>query len=387
MQSPPRFELIPGPRTLYGAGSVARLGRRARALGGVSALVVTDPGLVRAGVVARVVRSLTEAELVTAVFDGVTPNPDLDGVARAVEHCARLEGERLVVGVGGGSALDVAKVCALMAPNGGQPRDYVFGVRPARPALPFIAIPTTAGTGSETNFFSVISAAPGAPKLMLGHPSAAAALALLDPELSVGAPPHVTACAGFDALTHALEGLTNQHAQPYSTALALEALRSMASALEHAVEHGEDVQARGAMLVGAHLAGLAFGSAGLGIAHALGHPIGNHLHVAHGQTLAALLPAVVRYNAGAVGTRYGAALEALGFDASRVPERDAEALATALDELARRVGLGARLSELGVTPALVPALVEDALRDPLLLGAPRPLDAPSAARVYFECMY
>lgn len=378
------FEIGAGVRASFGVGARSRLPRRVRDAGGRRALLVTDPGLVRAGVVEPLRALLAESGCDVQVFAEVSANPSTDDVARGVSVLGTGD-DAVVVALGGGSVIDAAKAIALVAPNGGSALDYPFGCKPARPARPVVVVPTTAGTGSETNAVAVITDVATGRKVLLAHASTLPVCTLLDPELTLGVPPSVTACTGFDALTHALEACASTRSNPYSDALAGAAIARILRALPRAVEHGDDLPARSQLLVASHLAGLAFGNAGLGLCHALGHPLSARLGVAHGQTLAVFCAPVLRFNAEVAPERYHVAARALDVSGAEARAR-AEEVARAVEALATTVGLARRAGDLGVTPDLLPALVADALHDPLLLTTPRAPSAADVERLYREAL-
>jgi alcohol dehydrogenase len=291
------FEIQPTTRTSFGAGVVSKLAKRARQLRKSRALIITDAGIVRAGLAARVAGLLGAEGIETTVFDAVSANPDVACVERGA-GALRALADAVVIALGGGSSLDAAKAIALVGPNAGGPRDFTFGCRPERPGQPVIALPTTAGTGSETNMFGVITDPELGRKILIAHPSVQPVATFLDPELGLGAPREVTASCGMDVLTHAIEALTSNRRNPYSEALALRAIAISGAYLPRAFDAGSDLEARAQMLLASHLAGLAFSSSGLGICHAMGHPLSARFGAAHGQTLAtardALQPGLLR---------------------------------------------------------------------------------------------
>ena len=369
-------------RFRFGAGSVAGVGDEVRAAGATRALVVTDRGVVAAGIAGRVADLLGAAGIELEVFDGVAPNPTVADVVAGAAALAALPGEgaAAIVALGGGSAMDAAKGVAIAAAN---PRlevvDLDYRNASLRAGLPIVAIPTTAGTGSETNAFGVITNEAEHRKFYVGNASCRPRMALLDPELTIGLPPRATAATGIDALSHALEGLMARHANPLSIGLALQVVRAIGGALERAVADGSDLDARSEMLLAAHVAGIAQGMTGLGLGHAIAHPLGGRLDVPHGVALAAVLPAVMRFNAPVVRDRLSWAAVALGVAGPRDP--GAQAADAAVREVARliaAVGLGGSLGSLGVTRDLVTMLADDALADVVVANTPR---MPSRAEV------
>jgi alcohol dehydrogenase class IV len=376
------FEIQPGVSAAFGNGSVAKLGRRVAALGEKRVLVVTDPGLVEAGVVAKVSAALEAESLKVEVFSGVHANPTRQDVEAGVE-VLRANAKAVVVAVGGGSSMDAAKVIALLAPNGGNVSDFPVGCRPAKPGHIVVAVPTTAGTGSETNMYGVVTDKSIGRKVMAAHASVLPALVVLDPELTLGLSPAVTALSGMDALTHAIEAFTSNRANPFSDALALRAIAAIATYLPRVVGDGKNLESRSEMLLAAHLAGRAFSSSALGICHAMGHPLSARLDLAHGQSLATLLPHVMRFNLGVCETKYAQVGIALGVaDPTLGDAQNAERAILAVEKLSTRVGTAKRASELGVTRALLPTLVEDAMADMLMTGTPRFPEARDVHALY-----
>ncbi len=370
------FDFQPRTRVIFGAGSLARLGEEARGLGFRRALLVADHGLLEAGHVGRAARLLEAAGVSVAHFHDFETNPDAAMVERGRAFAASV-GVDSVVGLGGGSSLDCAKGINFLLTNGGRMQDYVGYGRARARLLPMIGIPTTAGTGSEAQSYALISDERTHAKMACGDASAAFAVALLDAELTVSAPRGVTALAGFDALAHAVETFVSTRRNPLSEILAREAWRQIESAYERVLAGPDDLEARGRMLLGAHLAGAAIENSMLGAAHACANPLTARYGTEHAAALAMLLPSVVRWNAAEVGARYG---ELSGWD------DDGEALARRVEELAGAGDLRRRLSESGVPREDLPALAEEAAGQWTGRFNPRAFDAAGALEVY-ECAY
>jgi len=346
-------------RTFFGSGSIAKLAEEILGLGATRVFVVTDEGLVAGGLCASITARLVEQGLEVEVYSDMRPNPgigDIEAGARAL----RGPHGRVVLGLGGGTALDGAKAISLAAENEGPVHDLDYRKRKRNPGLPVVAVPTTAGTGSETNSFAVIDDHEARRKFYVGDDSVAPKVAILDPDLTLGLPPGATASTGIDVLTHSLESLMAKHPNPFSHALALEAIEMAVRWLPVAVEDGRNVEARAQMLLAAHMAGLAFANTGLGLAHALGHTLSAHLGTVHGVALAVVLPAVMELNEEARAAELSEAAVAVGASAASVGVRD----------LARRIGMPSTLTELGLTRDGVAQLVRDALDDVVLLNNP-----------------
>jgi alcohol dehydrogenase len=370
------FDFQPRTRVIFGAGTLARLGEEARALGFGRALLVADGGLVEVGHVARALKVLEEARVSVVSFHDFGSNPDAASVARGRAFAAPHEVDSIVA-LGGGSSLDCAKGINFLLTNGGRMQDFVGYGRARSRLLPMIGVPTTAGTGSEAQSYAIISDERTHAKMACGDPSAAFRVALLDPLLSLSAPRAVTAAAGFDALAHAVESYVTTRRSPLSEMLAREAWRLLEGTYERVLSEPQDVEARGRMLLGAHLAGAAIENSMLGAAHACTNPLTARYGTEHGAALAMLLPSVVRWNASAVGARY-AELSGTGGD----NVEGAETLARRLEGLAAAGGLRRRLSESGVVREDLPALAEDAAGQWTGRFNPRVLDAAGALEVY-----
>jgi alcohol dehydrogenase len=377
------FTLDPMGKTAFGEGSVSGL---AQHVGdhGRRAFVVSDAGVQAAGVLDSVTRVLTEAGVEWVAFVDVDPNPTDTNVAAGVAalNDFGLEGVVMVL-VGGGSVMDCGKYIAMAAPSGVDDIGLAFSpeldeagridfstlappVRVSAPCLPTIAVPTTSGTASETNGGGLITRSADHRKLTFSHPDVQPRAVVLDPLLTVGLPPGATAACGMDVLTHAIEAFTSTASNPYADGLALHAIRLTGQWLPRAVTEGSDVEARASMQIASHLAGRAFSSGPLlGLVHATGHPISGTFGVAHGQTLATMLPHVMRFNLKVVADRYADVGLALGAD------RDAEAAIAAIERLSATVGTNRSLGDLGAKPSDLESLTTDALRDMIILSTPR----------------
>jgi alcohol dehydrogenase len=362
--------LDPKPTAHFGRGAVALTGSVAVSLGAQHALIVTDAYLATTAVVGAVRTSLEAAGITVSVFDGVTPNPTTTAVD-AGSDAAATAGADLIVPVGGGSSMDAAKGIALGAVNPQRGTKLDCGSSFAQQALPIIAVPTTAGTGSEVNAFGVITDVIGLRKFYVGHDSAMARAAILDPELTLGLPPAATAATGMDALTHALESYLSVRANPYSDGIALQVISTVAEYLPVAVADGTNLEARAELLLASHIAGVGFSHTGLGLVHGIAHPLGGRFDIPHGLALCIVIEDVLRFSLSARDTRLARVAFALGVgrtDASRI--ENAEAAITAISDLARRVGMSARLSTFGVTEDSLVTLANDTLADPVTANTP-----------------
>lgn len=357
----------------FGIGVVENVGPALGSKGFSRALLVSDPGVAAAGILGRVMDSLSGAGLKFDVFHDVEPNPQTLTVDRALDLYVRARCD-IVIGVGGGSPLDVAKGVAILATNGGSMGDYEGMGRVSAAPAPTAAIPTTAGTGSEVTQFVVISDRARRAKMTIGSDLVPPRWVWADPGLTVGMPPALTAATGLDALTHAIESYTNTVVNPVADCLALEAVRLTGRNLRLAVEDGSDLEARYGMLLASTMAGLAFTRTRLGIAHALAHPLGAFFDLPHGVVNAVLLPHVMQFNAPACPERMAVVARALDAATDRVSRREAASMAVAaVRRLCADVGIPLGLRELGVTEEALPDITEQALRSGNVQVNPRPV--------------
>ncbi len=376
------FEMALRNRVQFGVGAIEGLPALIREAGAARAYVVTDPGVEASGVIARVSAVLDAAGIESAVFGGVEPNPGTRMVDRGAEglRAFGLDGT-VVVPVGGGSSVDTAKALNLGAANG-APVDTLGYDDPAlAPGVPIVAVPTTAGTGAETNSFAVITDETAGRKTYIGHPSLLPRATILDPALTLGLPAGATGATGIDALTHSLESLLSANPNPFAEAIALGVIRTVGAWLARAVADGSDLEARSQMLVASHLAGVGQASGtGVGLVHALGHAIGTRGRLAHGTALAVVLPAVLAFYLGVRDRELALVAVALSVASPTDDERRAaRAAIDAVAELIDAVGQRRSLSELGLGGASVDVLVSDALDDAAINNSPRLPTAAEAA--------
>jgi alcohol dehydrogenase len=350
-------------RIVFGAGRLPELGELARSLGELlRVLVVSDPGVVAAGHTELGMDSLCAAGLEPRLFDGLQENPTTAHVDAGLAVAREFRPDA-IIGLGGGSSMDCAKGINFLYSCGGRMQDY-WGVGKATgPMLPMIAVPTTAGTGSETQSFALISDADTHVKMACGDKRAAFRIALLDPELTLTQPARVTALTGFDALAHAVETTVTKSRTPLSLAFSREAWRHLAPNYLRVVRQPDDLEARGEMQLGACLAGLAIENSMLGAGHALANPLTATYDIAHGEAVALMLPHVVRHNGTAVDGWYQDLLLTTAHDRDCPdPRGGAAGLARFLRETATEAGLAARLGDSGVDRGRLPELAADATK-------------------------
>jgi alcohol dehydrogenase len=367
-------------RVVFGAGSLSRLGELARELGDTRVLLVTDPGLERAGHPQRAIASLREAGLEVFVFDDVEQNPTSRHVEAGVAF-ARPLGIDLIVSVGGGSAMDCAKGINFLLTNGGCMADYMGFGKAARPMLPSIGVPATAGTGSEAQSFALIADEKTHMKMACGDRKAAFCVAILDPEVTVSQPARVTAVTGIDALSHALESYVTARRNPLAQMFAREAWVLLESHFEAVLRRPDDIEARGAMQVGAFLAGTAIENSMLGVCHACANPLTAHYGVTHGIAIGVLLPHVLRFNGPVVDSLYEELTGSAGLTNGQAGV-GAEAAAQRISELLRVGGLPTTLSECGVSDGILPLLAEEAAQQWTARFNPRPATEADLLALY-----
>jgi alcohol dehydrogenase class IV len=349
-------------RVVFGDGAVGELALECKRLGIERALVVTDRVLVeRTDVVARAEKAL--GPRLGGVYDGVIPDTGVE----VIDEGARVAKERGcdgLISVGGGSAIDSAKGIAVVLTEGGSIRDHQGSARLTRRQTPHIAVPTTAGTGSEVTAYMVVKDARAHEKMHFLDDRIIPDAAVLDPSVTIAMPAQLTAATGMDALTHAIEAYTSVNKQPIADGLALQAMKLIARHLPRAVAEPHDKIARGQMLIAANIAGLAFNAVGVGLVHAMAHVVGARHGVHHGTANAICLPHVIRFNADELGAYYRDVAEALGVDARDLGDEMAgEAAAQAVAQLAARIKLPPRLRDVGVPEGDLAGCAEASLSD------------------------
>lgn len=340
-------------------GGIARVGALAAELGMRRPLVVCDPGIVACGIAARTVDALVAAGLDVAVFNEVEADPPVAMVRRAVA-AAQTAGADGVIGLGGGSSLDTAKLVALLV-RSAQSLEEIYGVDLARGfRLPLIQVPTTAGTGSEVTWASVVTNERNEKKAVYA-PQLLPDVALLDAALTVGMPPRITAATAIDAMVHAIEGYTSRTKKnPVADALARKALQLLSANLPRVLANGHDLDARAAVLEGALLGGMAFVNASVAAIHGLAYPLGARFHIPHGHANALVMGPVLRFNLRAASTQY-AELAACVLPGQRFgSEREAaEAFVATMEAMAGLGGLETRLSPFGVSANDIPSMADE----------------------------
>lgn len=346
------------------------------------ALIVTDAGLAKAGVAARIAEKLALQDIESVIFDGAKPNPSIANVEAGLEVLKQHQCD-FVVSLGGGSPHDCAKGIALCATNGGHIRDYEGVDQSSKPQLPLVAINTTAGTASEMTRFCIITDEDRHVKMAIVDRNVTPLLSVNDPELMVAMPKGLTAATGMDALTHAIEAYVSTAANPITDACAIKAMELISQNLRKAVQDGKDLTARENMAYAQFLAGMAFNNASLGFVHAMAHQLGGFYDLPHGVCNAVLLPHVQTFNASVCAARLTDVARALGVDVSGLsPEEGAQAAVAAIRTLARDVEIPAGLRDLGAKLDDIPILATNALKDACGLTNPRRADQDQIEEIF-----
>ncbi|TBL75669.1 iron-containing alcohol dehydrogenase [Paenibacillus thalictri] len=374
-------------RIIFGNGSIQRLDAALKSLKAKHVLLITDPGIVKSGILSRVEQLLKSWEYELIVYDGAIPEPPIEKAVECFEFAKSQMNIDAIIGLGGGSSIDLAKIVALLLEHGGHPRQY-FGENAIPHAIaPLIAIPTTAGTGSEVTSVAVVTDTQHNIKVGISNNFLRPKIALLDPELTVELPPYVTACSGIDALAHAVEAymatdfkyiraegeILFQGSNPISDTLALQAIQLICRNLVVAVQQGANIEARSNMLQGSLLAGMAFSNAGTAAAHALAYPLGGLTKSPHGELTGLLLPYVMSFNAEAQPKKMRSIAHALALPCDHLTNKEVAALVVRkVMELLESIGLPTKLSSIGLKRETIPEVADSALKiDRLIRNNPR----------------
>ena len=379
------FDFQPRTRVIFGAGAISELGKLAVELRFRRTLLVADHGLLASGHVDEAITPLQSAGIEVIRFHDFEANPDTRMIEAGTTFAAAQQIDSLI-GLGGGSSMDCAKGINFLLTNGGRMSDYRGYGKATKPMLPMIAIPTTAGTGSEAQTYALISDADTHLKMACGDSKAAFRVALLDPALTVSQPRSITAASGFDAIAHAVETYVTTKRTPVSEIFSREAWQLLERNYERVLTRPDDLEARGAMQLGAFYAGVAIENSMLGATHACANPLTARYGTAHGAAIAMLLPSVVRWNERAVADRYATLLSLSSVATNKHEFTPTEALARRLEELATAGGLQADLSAVGINKTDLAELAAEAAEQWTGSFNPRPFSKEGAMEVY-SCAY
>ena len=375
------FDFQPRTRVIFGNGALQGLGPLAREVGFRRTLLVADRGLVAAGYADQTADLLKRSGIEVESFTNFDVNPDSAVIETGCAVVAPLEVDS-IIGLGGGSSLDCAKGINFLLTNGGRMQDYLGYGKATKAMLPMIGIPTTAGTGSEAQSYAVISEAQTHLKMACGDPKAAFRACILDPTLTLSQPRTITATAGFDAITHAVETYVTTKRNPLSEVFSREAWALLEANYERVLADPNDLDGRSAMQLGAYFAGLAIENSMLGATHACANPLTARYGTTHGAALAMLLPTVVRWNTPVATERYAELARLSGLHSGSDNAQASESLAQRLEQLAAAGGLQSSLSAAGVKRDHLPVLAEEAAMQWTGGFNPRPFDLSGALEVY-----
>ena len=372
-------------KIIVGLNSASQVAQEVKQFGGSRVLIVTDPGVVAADLIAPIASSLNSGDIAYVVYKGVEPEPP----SRVIDQGAEIfeaEGCDLILGVGGGSSLDVAKGISILAVNKGRILDYCGIDQVPRNGAPMILMPTTAGTGSEVTRVLILTDEEHNTKNVVFTPYALANAAIVDPLLSLSMPPTVTADTGMDAMVHAIETYVSMNATVFSDILAERAIQLIADYLPVAWAKGSNTDARYHMSLAATLAGMAFGSGGLGAVHALAYPLGTEYHMTHGRTNAIMLPHVMRYNIPGSPERYARIAELMGRDIEGYGLLEAANLAVeAIQELLDTIKVSCQIQDYGIAESDLPILAAGGMKQArLFVPNPRDLSEEDVVSIYKE---
>ncbi|MCM3113762.1 iron-containing alcohol dehydrogenase [Neobacillus sp. MER 74] len=368
---------------IWGVGAVSKVADILEKNIAKKILVVTDAGIAKSGVLDQVTAQLTGVEY--SLFSDVEPNPSVQTVFKALGKCKELEAD-LIIGVGGGSPIDVAKAVAVVYSNGGSIVDYEGIDTFTTPATPLLAIPTTSGTGSEVTSFTVITDTERNYKLTVGGTLVAARWAIVDPQLTLSLPPGITASTGIDALVHAIESYTSRASFHYSEVLALDAVSLISGSLRKAYYQGDDLQARENMLLGSLTAALAFNNTRLGNAHAISHPLSAFFGIAHGIANGILLPVIMEFNLLSCPDKFARITEAMDPEVKGSMMEKAYASIHLVQRLVKDIKIPNSISELGINKddyeAAIPIMARDAMKSGNVLVNPRKTNLEDIVNLY-----
>ncbi len=350
-------------------GASEKAGEEAKRLGATKALIVTDPGIAKIGYADQIAKNLQNTGIACSIFSNVTPDPTLQNVTDGLK-LYRDENCDVIVSIGGGSAIDCGKGIAVKHTNDGEFADYMGVDKIPIPGTPLIAIPTTAGTGSEVSKVTVITDTDRNVKMMLSSSCLLPSVALVDPLLSLTTPPHLTAAVGVDALTHAIEAYISKRAQPITDALALEAIRLISGSLRQAWADGDNISARTEMMLGASIAGMAFSNSSVALVHGMSRPIGAYFHIHHGLSNAVLLLDVMEFTIVGAPQQFADIAIAMGETIDGLsPMQQADAAISAVERLVNDIQMP-RLGEIGIDKQKFEQVVEQMAADAIASGSP-----------------
>ena len=366
-------------KIFFGEGRLEELGTLTKGLGEKALLVTGRKSMRKLGITDKVMKLLQESFVKVVLYDEVTPNPTVEVVNEGAKIAVK-EGCDVIIGLGGGSALDSAKGIAVVASHGGSAWDYIGEGKVTEKTLPIVAIPTTAGTGSETTLVSVLTNKKNLRKDAISSPYIFPKVAIVDPDLMKSMPSELTADTGFDALAHAVEAYLSINANPFSDILAMKSISLINDSLVEATKNGEDLEARGNMALASSLAGMAIAQAGVVAGHGFGMSIGGILDTPHGRTVGILLPSVISYNLPEVSERISQLASCFNLPATGDSMNDAWKVIEAIKKMMKEINFPTRLRDIGVGRKDIPKIVEDCMDRPDIANNPKKIDYKEAQK-------
>ena len=373
-------------KTYFGVGAVEKVREAVKDLNVSNALIITDKGVVNAGLVDALMKELSSTTVKTSIFDEVEPEPTVESIEKVVKNWKEIEDVNFIIAVGGGSVMDTAKCVNVVAMNGGSILDYeddIENPRPIRKLLPLIAVPTTAGTGSEASIWAVFTDTKRKLKTGVADPKLIADVAILDPNMTKTMPPTLTAATGMDALTHGIEAYVSTYANPITDAFSVQAIKLVAENLRTAVEDGENMEARTNMILASFMAGSAFSNSSLGIVHTMAEALGGFYRISHGITNTLILPHVMKFNLSANVDKFAKIAEFMGANVKGLDVNKASKKSvSAVKELSSDIGLPQTLREVGVKREDFPALVDITFKWANESGNPREVSKKQLRELY-----
>lgn len=373
-------------KTYFGVRAVEKVREAVKELNVSNALIITDKGVINTGLVDALIKELSSTTVKTSIFDEAEPEPTVKSIEKAVKYLKEIKDVNFIIAVGGGSVMDTAKCANVVAMNGGSILDYeddIENPRPIRKLLPLIAVPTTAGTGSEASIWAVFTDTKRKLKTGTADPKLIADVAILDPNMTKTMPPTLTAATGMDAFTHAIEAYVSTYANPITDAFSIQAIKLIAENLRTAVEDGENMEARTNMILASFMAGSAFSNSSLGIVHTMAEALGGFYRISHGITNTLILPHVMDFNLSANVEKFMKIAEFMGEDVKGLDVNKASKKSvSAVKKLSRDIRLPQTLREVGVKREDFPALVEMTFKWANESGNPREVSKKQLRELY-----
>jgi len=376
------YEILKPGKLIAGENSITLIPKEVKLLKGTYPLIVTDPGIAKSGLLNRLISIFDAEKIKYKIFSEVESDPDISVMEKGKEVASE-EQHDIIITFGGGSSIDTGKVISFLVKNEGRVRDYFGFVTFKNDPIPIIAVPTTAGTGSEATLVAIVTDKENKIKLPIRSPQLLPKVVILDPTLLSSLPTEFIVYPGIDAFSHAIESFISLRSNLFTEHLSLTAIKLIYSTLIPFKENPKNTELGLRMLYGSYLAGTSFANASLTAVHALAHPIGSHYHLPHGLTCAFFLSRVLRENKDATLDKYVILYESLGFERKALSKEDcADRFIEAVEEFMKRLGVPNNLSSIGIKHKVLPEMIEDAMKSPVMLGNPKKLDRERIAWLF-----